>query len=407
MNNDASTSAAVDDDQPNGLLAMLSAVSFLIFFQAYMVAPIIPTLASDLHAPVDRIALVIPAYLIPYGIGTLIYGALGDRLGTYRVMLFSLAAFSALAFQTASSASVVDLIGWRIVTGFGASGAVPLSIAIVGRLYPYEQRGRALGWLFGAMAGGMALGSPLGAMLIPLIGWRELFMLVGTSGLTALLMLRRYRRYLALAEQPRGVSLSGVLQGYLDLLADTRARRTYAYVFLNSMFHSGVFAWLGVFIGQQYHVGPVAIGLTLLGYGIPGTVLGPLIGRAADKYGRAALIPVGLAIGSTAVAALLLRMPLLVVPLLAAALSLGYDMTQPLFAGIVTSFGGKRPGQAMGVNVFSLFIGAGVGSLVFGALERHGFTLAFGVFAIIEVTLAVFALRVFHKEGRNAMLRRT
>ena len=407
MNNDASTSAAVDDDQPNGLLAMLSAVSFLIFFQAYMVAPIIPTLASDLHAPVDRIALVIPAYLIPYGIGTLIYGALGDRLGIYRVMLFSLAAFSALAFQTASSASVEDLIGWRIVTGFGASGAVPLSIAIVGRLYPYEQRGRALGWLFGAMAGGMALGSPLGAMLIPLIGWRELFMLVGTSGLTALLMLRRYRRYLALAEQPRGVSLSGVLQDYLDLLADTRARRTYAYVFLNSMFHSGVFAWLGVFIGQQYHVGPVAIGLALLGYGIPGTVLGPLIGRAADKYGRAALIPVGLAIGSTAVAALLLRMPLLVVPLLAAALSLGYDMTQPLFAGIVTSFGGKRPGQAMGVNVFSLFIGAGVGSLVFGALERHGFTLAFGVFAIIEVTLAVFALRVFHKEGRSEMLRRT
>lgn len=407
MRNDASTSAAVDDDRCNGLLRMLSAVSFLIFFQAYMVAPIIPALASELHAPVDRIALVIPAYLIPYGVGTLIYGVLGDRLGIHRVMFFSLAAFTALAFPTASSTSVEGMIGWRVVTGLGASGAVPLSVALVGRLYPYEQRGRALGWLFGAMAGGMALGSPLGAMLTPLIGWRGLFMAVGSSGLIALLLLGRYWRYLASSAEPTAASLSGVLQGYLDLLADTRARRTYAYVFLNSMFHSGVFAWLGVFIGQQYHVGPAVIGSALLGYGIPGTVLGPSIGRAADKYGRATLIPVGLAIGSAAVAALLLRMPLLAVPLLATALSLGYDMTHPLFAGIVTSFSGKRPGQAMGFNVFSLFIGAGVGSLVFGALERHGFTLAFGVFAVIEVALALFALRVFRKEGPGAMLRRT
>lgn len=39
-----------------------------------------------------------------------------------------------------------------------------------GRLYPYEQRGRPLGWLFGAMAGGMAFGSPLGAMIVPFVG---------------------------------------------------------------------------------------------------------------------------------------------------------------------------------------------------------------------------------------------
>jgi hypothetical protein len=46
----------------------------------------------------------------------------------------------------------------------------------------------------------------------------------------------------------------------------------------------------------------------------------------------------------------------------ATTLSLGYDVTQPLFAGIVTSLGGNRPGQAMGVNVFALFVGFGLGS---------------------------------------------
>lgn len=39
---------------------------------------------------------------------------------------------------------------------------VPLALVLVGKLFPYEQRGRPLGWLFGAMAGGMAFGAPLG-----------------------------------------------------------------------------------------------------------------------------------------------------------------------------------------------------------------------------------------------------
>jgi hypothetical protein len=38
-------------------------------------------------------------------------------------------------------------------------------------------------------------------------------------------------------------------------------------------------------------------------------------------------------------------------------LSLGYDMTQPLFGGIITALGGKRAGQAMGLNSFTLFVG--------------------------------------------------
>jgi hypothetical protein len=81
-------------------------------------------------------------------------------------------------------------------------------------------------------------------------------------------------------------------------------------------------------------------------------------------------------------------------------------MTHPLFAGIVTSFGGERPGQAMGFNVFSLFIGAGVGSLVFGCIEQYDFGLTFGAFAGLELTLAFVALHVFRNERPAAVLQR-
>jgi predicted MFS family arabinose efflux permease len=73
-------------------------------------------------------------------------------------------------------------------------------------------------------------------------------------------------------------------------------------------------------------------------------------------------------------------------------------MTQPHFAGIVTSLRSKRPGQEMGLNVFTLFVGYGLGSLIFGEVLRFGFGPALGVFAAVELTAAVCSLWFFHSE---------
>lgn len=79
-------------------------------------------------------------------------------------------------------------------------------------------------------------------------------------------------------------------------------------------------------------------------------------------------------------------------------LSLGYDMTQPLLAGIVTQLGGKRDGQAMGLNVFLLFTGFGVGSMVFGAVLPLGFGATFAIFSSIQMLFGLTAIFLFHGE---------
>lgn len=388
----------LSDTRRERLLKMLAGATFVIFFQGYMVAPIIPTLSSTFGSSVQTVGLIVPAYLIPYGIATLAYGVLADRIGIHRVMFASLAAFSALTILTATAQSIEQLALWRTVTGIGASGVVPLALALVGRLYPYEQRGRPLGWLFGAMAGGMAFGSPLGAMIVPFVGWQGLFVVVGTAGAVLLLILLPYRAVIAATTQSVTGTLRDLVNGYKDLLGTARGQRTYGFVLVNSMFHSGVFTWLGVYLEQKYQLGAAGIGLALLGYGVPGFAFGPVIGRAADRWGRARLIPAGLLLGASAAAVLLLDFPIVLAPVVAMVLSLGYDMTQPLFAGIVTSLGGKRAGQAMGLNVFTLFVGFGLGSLIFGELLRVGFGTALGLFAGIESMLALLALRLFRSE---------
>lgn len=381
------------------LLWLLALATFVIFFQAFMVAPIIPQLAAALGASAGTVGLVVPAYLIPYGIATLAYGLLADRIGIRPLMFTSLAAFAVLTGLTATAHSVEAMATWRVLTGLGASGVVPLALVLVGGMFPYEQRGRPLGWLFGAMAGGMAFGSTFGAVLEPFVGWRGLFLIVGAGGLGVLLLLLPYRGFLGARPRQAAGTVGDLLRGYRNLLGTPRGRRTYGYVMLNSVFHSGVFTWLGVYFERRYHLGPIGIGLALLGYGVPGFLFGPVIGRAADQLGRGRLLPVGLGLGALAAAALILDLPLLAAAVAVTVLSLGYDMTQPLFAGIVTALGGKRPGQAMGLNVFLLFTGFGLGSLIFGEVLRFGFGTAFGVFAAVEAAAMLAAVALFRSEA--------
>ena len=127
------------------LVRLLAAATFLIFFQAYMVAPMIPRLAAVFGVSPQTVGLIVPAYLIPYGVSTLFYGLLSDWIGRKRIMFASLFAFGLLTALTATAHSAFQLLFWRLVTGLGASGVVPLALALIGVLFPYEQRGRPLG----------------------------------------------------------------------------------------------------------------------------------------------------------------------------------------------------------------------------------------------------------------------
>jgi len=380
------------------LLWVLSAATFLIFFQAYMIAPLIPRLAA-VFAVTDRIiGLTVPAYMLPYGLSTLFYGLLSDQLGRRPIMVASLAAFAVLTALTATSQSATSIILWRLLTGLGASGVVPLGLALIGELYPYERRGRPLGWLFGAMAGGMAFGSTVGVIVEPLIGWRMLFLAVAAgSGLMLILILPYGDLFQIPAARPR-MGLQEVFAGYRSLLTTYRGGRTYAYVLLNAIFHSGVYTWLGLYFTRGYGLGEVGIGLALLGYGVPGFLLGPFIGRAADRWGRRWLVPAGLAIAALSVAVLIFDVPLPAAGLVVTTLSLGYDMTQPLLAGIVTTLDPRRGGQAMGLNVFFLFSGFGLGTLLFGEALQMGFNAALAIFCLVQFGAALIAIPLFRAE---------
>lgn len=373
------------------MLPVLCAGAFLVFAQAFMIAPLIPRLAQLFHSRTTIIGLAVPGYLVPYGLMTLVWGPLSDRIGRRAVIYGSLVLFVVLTGTTVTASNGQTFLAWRVATGVGASGVVPISLALVGDLVSFERRGRALGWLFGAMAGGIAVGSTGGALAEPLVGWRGLFLGVASLTVAVGVFAVIVGAVPKLPRPPTAPPLRAVAKGYAALLGQPRAQRTYAYVLINAVLHSGIYTWLGLYLQRRFHLGPTGIGLALLGYGIPGFVLGPVIGHLADRHGRARLIPLGVAVGGASALGLAAPVPVVLVGVLVSVLSLGYDLTQPLLGGIVTALPGNR-GQAMGLNVFTLFTGFGLGSLIFQAGLSWGFTAAlisFGSAALVASALAV------------------
>jgi len=395
------TLPAVDPAERETILRVMSAAAFLIFFQSYLVAPLIPALAREFRSTEQIVGLLVPAYLLPYGISTLFYGPLSDRIGRRPILLSVLAMFAIATAGTATARSIPQLIAWRIAGGIASGGIIPIALALFGDLFPYEQRGRPLGWIFGAIAGGSAFGSTFGAILYRSVGWRAEFVAVALACVAVFLIAFGHRVLLDGRKTDHPLGLKQIVRTYLSLLGDPRGGRTYAWIFLNGVFHSGVFAWLGVYFSTRFGLGEVGIGLALLGYGIPGLCLGPMIGHIADRVGRRAIIPLGMCLAAFCAFALAPHLPLALAAITVTLLSLGFDMSHPLLAGIVTSLDAKRRGAAMGINAFVLFTGFGLGSLIFQALLRSGFTLALVSFASVQLVLGMLAFKVFRSENSD------
>ena len=388
--------AVCPQKRADALVRVLAAEAFLVLFQAYMVAPLIPSLAESLHAKVADLGLLIPAYTIPYGLSTLVYGPVSDRFGRKKLLLilFGLLALSSLLVPLCRT--VGQLIMLRIFAGLGTGGIVPVSVSLIGDIFPYEKRGKPIGMMFGAMAGGMTFGASMGIFFNPILGWRNEYLIAGViSMVISGWALLTHQTFPAEIEKTP-VKVTKIVSDGWQLLRSNRGRRLYSYIFVNGMFHSGVFSWLGYYFKTAHNLQDQQIGLALLGYGVPGMMLGVTIGRLADRHGRRRIIPFGLLLGAFSVLILALQVPVWMAAIVVTTLSLGYDMTQPLFAGMVTMVGNEQTrGLAVGLSACILFLGYGAGAFIFQTLNTGALNLPFAVFGSFELLIGILAFGIF------------
>lgn len=153
----------------------MSAALLSVFLGALdltVIATILPAMVTDLRvnaADVDRYVWIVNSYLIAYVVAIPLVGRVSDLLGRSLAFHAALATFVVGSLGCAVADDLTSMVVARAIQGAGGGALLPITMALVGDLFPAGRRAAALG-LVGAI-------DTLGWVLGPL--WGALLMAVG------------------------------------------------------------------------------------------------------------------------------------------------------------------------------------------------------------------------------------
>ena len=159
--------------------------SVALGLDAYVVAGLLPTIASSLDAREATVGLGVAAFTGSYAIaGPLLAGRAGRR--SRRSLIVSLLIFTVANLATAFSPTVGFFLVSRVVAGAAAGVYSPLSSAVAAEIAGEAHRGRALALVLAGLAVGTVFGVPTGLAIAHQWGWRAAILLIAAIGGAAL-----------------------------------------------------------------------------------------------------------------------------------------------------------------------------------------------------------------------------
>ena len=344
----------------------------------WFVSPALPAIAQTLAVAPSVVAVILTAYLVPYGALQPVCGAIGDRVGRVRLLRVIVAGLAMGTLVCALAPSLPALVAARILTGCFAAGIISVSQALVGDVVSAEDRAAAVGLLMGVTFTGQGLSAGLGGIITELVGWRAAFVCFGVLAVVAWLGVMRLRG-VGEREADGGSSSSGA-GAFLSSVVRTffgPGRAVFLTAFTTGIIYLGVYGFMGTFLAERCGLSSTPAGLLMMFYGLACLAGGSLSGRIGGWRGLQGTILVGEASGIAAAGLLLVStvtgswVPALVA---AACLGLGYILVQPTLVSLSMDVDPAQTGLCTGLIGFGVFVGGGAGSTLGGfAISACGY----------------------------------
>ena len=159
------------------VLALTSAVVFMVFLDATIMNVSFETISRDLGAGASRLAWVLNAYSLTFAAMLIPAGRLADRYGRRRVFLLGVAGFTVFSGLCGFAPDPAVLIAGRALQGLFAALVVPTALALLLPEVPPTRRPVAVATQAAMGAAAAAVGPTTGALLIEYGSWRWVFLI--------------------------------------------------------------------------------------------------------------------------------------------------------------------------------------------------------------------------------------
>ena len=180
-------------------------------FDVQAMGYVAPALVPDWK--IDRSALgpVFSAANFGVLIGSLVFSTIADKIGRRPVLVGATLFFAVMTIATAYAQNIDQLFWLRLVAGIGMGCIIPNATALVGEFSPAARRVTLMMTITVGFTAGAALGGFVAAWMIPLWGWRSVFLFGGLVPLVIGLAM--------VVSLPESLQFLAVRRRRLDLLA--------------------------------------------------------------------------------------------------------------------------------------------------------------------------------------------
>lgn len=338
----------------------------------WFVSPALPAIANTLAIAPTAAAIILTAYLLPYGALQPVCGRIGDGVGRLRLLRIIVLGLCVGTLLCAIAPSLGALVAARVVTGCFAAGIISVSQAFVGDVVGSEQRAGAVGILMGITFTGQGLSAGLGGVLTDFMGWRAAFAVFGVLAFVAWLGLFTLRGVSgsSSATEPEGTSASSE-NPVFDFFHDAmriffgQHRAVFLLACTTGLLYLGTYGLMGTFLSETCGLTSTQAGLVMMLYGVFCLVGGSISGRLGSGHKLGHVIAIGEVSGIVSAASLLisaLTCSWMLALIAAACLGLGYILVQPTLVTLSMDADPAQAGLCTGLIGFAVFACGGVGS---------------------------------------------
>ncbi len=269
--------------QKNFILLALAAVNFTHIVDSMLIMPLGDIFISEFNLNPDEYSWLVSSYAFAAFFSSLLGIFLLDRLDRKHALLFLYAGFSLATFATSWCTTFESLLGIRLVTGLfgGMIGAVVLSV--VSDVYPFSERGKAMGIIFAAFSVASALGVPAGIFLADWGSWKLPFVIIGLLGFIIWMCIW----WIFPSMSNHKISNEGrhFLQGLTFIMRDKNQLIALVSAFTLVLGHFMIIPFISPYMIRNVGLNQTEISYQFLLGGIATVISSPYIGKLTDRIG--------------------------------------------------------------------------------------------------------------------------